>query len=753
MPYSVGDVVSGVVTALASDGGLWLNVGGVIGAVPPDELSLAADESAQDHYAIGDTVHHLFVLWVSHDQRGLVLSVRRNTPSYADALNAHKVGDVVSGVVTEVVDGALLLDVGGVLGVVTSMDLPLGDGESARNHYAIGGIVHDLLVWQVDHNRRHLLLSARRNVPSYVEALNAHSVGNVVSGVVTDIIGDFLTLDVRGVIGAAPQWELALADGESAQDRYAVGSTVRGFFVWQVGHDDRYLRLSVRRNMPSYVEALADISVGDSLDGTVAVANEWGVWMDGGVVGWIPARELQLEDGELPSARYAPRDPITAQVWQIDQASRTIILSVRRLGLDSPEEPIKLGATIDAVVRGSTPRGIRSPIRVLAANTEVWIPPHALSLSTTRPSRFHDGQVIPVVVTRLDELGRPAELSHRRTLDRWELEMQRLSRGVVVPGARLLASGAISETEGRAAVDLGPITGFIPEDELDSETAQKFMDQGGNETYPVVVKSVDTGRGIAIVSLEEFPARWRKLTAEFQDGAHVDAELRDIDGRDALLDLGSGLIATLPVDQLPRSGRRDETCESRIGETFTIQIMSIEPDTHTITANIKNYHLVEMILADETLTCELKAVFLASTPNETNSQRQKRQDTNRAVVRAMAGMMNRDGGHVLVGVEDTDKKKGEVIGWDKSGFKNQNAMTTALANLVSDKLSAAAGGLFDPRFETLPDGNEILDIACEPAEEPIFLSDNKGEEFPLRYPAMTKALAAREQHEYIRERF
>ena len=156
-----------------------------------------------------------------------------------------------------------------------------------------------------------------------------------------------------------------------------------------------------------------------------------------------------------------------------------------------------------------------------------------------------------------------------------------------------------------------------------------------------------------------------------------------------------------------------------------------------------------MIAADETLTCELKAVFLASTPNETNNQRQKRQDTNRAVVRAMAGMMNRDGGHVLVGVEDTDKKKGEVIGWDKSGFKNQNAMTTALANLVSDKLSAAAGRLFDPRFETLPDGNEILDITCEPAEEPIFLSDNKGEEFPLRYPAMTKALAAREQHEYI----
>ena len=749
--HSVGEVVSATVTAFGGRG-LWLDVGGAVGWVGPQELFLADGEIAQDHYTVGDTVHDLFV-WQINDNRSLALSVRRNAPGYVEALNAHKVGEVVSATITDFQgNGGLWLDVGGVIGSVGPQELALADGESAQDRYAVGDTVHDLFVWQINDNRS-LALSVRRNAPGYVEALNAHSVGEVVSATVTAFGGRGLWLDVGGAVGWVGPQDLSLAAGESAQDRYAVGDTVDDLFVWQID-DNRSLALSVRRNAPGYVEALTDISAGDRLDGIVAWAGEWGVWLHvASVLGWIPARELELGAGELPRERYTPGDPITAQVWQIDQTSRTIILSVRRFGPDSPEEPIAIGATIDAVVRGSMPRGIRSPIRVLAANTEVWIPPHALSLSATMPSRFHDGQVIPVVVTKLDEFRRPAELSHRRALDRWEPEMQRLSRGTVVPAARLLASGAISETEGRAAADLGPITGFIPADELDSDMAQNLMTHSGNETYAVVVQSVDVERGTAIVSHEEFPARWRELAAEFQEGVHVDAELRDIDGRDALLDLGSGLLATLPVDQLPRNDGRDETREGRIGESFTVQIVSIEPDTHTITANIKNYHLVEMILADETLTCELKAVFLASTPNETNSQRQKRQDTNRAVVRAMAGMMNREGGHVLVGVEDTDKKKGEVIGWDKSGFKNQNAMTTALAYLVSEKLSAAAGGLFDPRFETLPDGNEILDIACEPAEEPIFLSDNKGEEFPLRYPAMTKALAAREQHEYIRERF
>ena len=750
---SVGDIVSGVITEIDDDDDLTLDINGVIGYVASDELVLNDGEVVGDRYAVGDVVEDLLVGHVDHDARYLGLYARRNAPGYVEALSARNIGDVVAGVVTEIDDdGELTLDIDGVIGYVAPDELVLDDGNLPKDRYAVGDTVHDLLVLWVDHDDRELGLSVRRNAPGYVEALNAHSVGDVVSAAVTAFGGRGLWLDVDGAVGWVGPQELSLADGETAQDRYAVGDTVDDLFVWQI-NNIRSLNLSVRRNAPGYVEALSAHSVGDVVSATVTLLSG-NLWLDvDGVIGFLPRQEIALADGESIQDRYAVGNVVRARVWQIDLEGRDVTLSVRRLGSGFPEEPIKLGATIDAIVRGSTPRGIRSPVRVLAANTEVWIPPHALSLSTTMPSRFHDGQVVPVVVTKLDDEGQPAELSHRRALDRWELEMQRLSRGVVVPGARLLASGAISETEGRAAVDLGPITGFIPEDELDSETAQNLMTYSGNETYPVVVKSVDGDRGTGIVSHDEFPARWRELASEFQEDIHVDAELRDIDGRDALFDLGSGLLATLPVDQLPRSDRRDETRESRIGETFTIQIVSIEPDTHTITANIKNYHLVEMILADETLTCELKAVFLASTPNETNSQRQKRQDTNRAVVRAMAGMMNRDGGHVLVGVEDTDKKKGEVIGWDKSGFKNQNAMTTALANLVSDKLSAAAGGLFDPRFETLPDGNEILDIACEPAEEPIFLSDNKGEEFPLRYPAMTKALAAREQHQYIRERF
>ena len=637
-------------------------------------------------------------------------------------------------------------------------ELSLPNGESAQDRYTVGDIVHDLFVWQINHDTREILFSVRRNTPGYVEALEAHSAGDVVSATVTDFQRNGgLWLNVGGVIGSVAPWDLPLADGESAQDRYAVGEPVHDLFVWQVGHDERGLFLSVRRNAPDYIEALTGISVGDPLDGTVTDVHKWGLWLNAaGVIGWISASELEL-DGESPPEHYAPGDPITARVWQIDQEARTVILSMHRHGPDLSEEQISLGTTIiDAVVRGSTPRGIRSPIRVLAANTEVWIPPHALSLSTTMPSRFQDGQVIPVVVTRLDELGRPAELSHRRTLDRWEPEMQRLSRGVVVPGARLLASGAISETEGRAAVDLGPITGFIPADELDSDMAQNLMTHSGNETYAVVVQSVDVERGIAIVSHDEFPARWRELAVEFQDGAHVDAELRDIDGRDALLDLGSGLLATLPVDQLPPSETPGATVADRIGENIPVRIARIVHETQTIYAERREQWLETLIGEPESETLEFKAVLRGG------GGQTARTTMTRRSIRTINAFVNTNGGRLIIGIQDETR---EVLGLEA----DQGLSEAAIAKKIDNAFRILASNLkrFTARspLESIDDlvtwrtesvrGKTLLIVKCGrgPAHGVDLVVGDDQREFYIRDQDSTRPLSEPEDiNDHLRKR-
>ena len=758
----VGAVIEKATVVNTYNLGIELDVDGVRGNALFWELPLAYDEAPSDRYQPGDIINDLLVDEISHGTRGFYLSVRRNAPGYVEALDAHSVGDVVSATVTAFGGRGLWLNVDGVVGWTGPQELPIANGETTQNHYSVGDAIHDLFVRQVDRDARILSLSARRNAPGYVEALTAHSVGDVVSATVTAFQGDGgLWLDVGDVVGGVAPRDLSLASGETAQDHYSVGDTIRDIFVWQVNLASRSISLSVKRNAPGYATALADIPVGDVLDGIVAEANEWGVWLHiSGVLGWLPASEILLDEGGASlKQRYALGDPIKAMVWQIDSTSRAAILSVRRLDPDFPEQPIAQGAVIDAIVRGTTPRGIRAPIRVLAASANVLIPPHALSFSTAIPRQFNDGEVIQVRIVDLDEAGQPMVLSHRRALDGWDAEVRRLTRDVLVSQARLLPREVLPSNEPRVGVDVGPITGFIAEEELDQATATGLMTYSANETFPVVIESVDHERGTANVSNDKFDARWQELASELSEGDEAQGELRSVEGGVAKLDLGWGLLAEVPADHLPSSETPARVPDDRIGEFFSVRITTIAPETYKINAEIKNYELAQMIMADETLTCELKEGFVASPPKEKKEQpkqRKNRQQTNLRVVRAMAGMMNRDGGHVIVGITDPDKKNGEVVGWRAGGFANQNALSTALSTLVARVLTPApvAGGLFELRFETLPSGGpEILDIVCHPASEPIFLRDGENGEFPVRYPAMTKNLVADEHEAHIRERF
>ena len=748
---SVGEVVSGVVTRFADDGSLWLDVDGVVGVVPPRNLPLADGQSAQDRYAVGDIVHDLFVWQVNHDVRVLVLSVRRNAPGYVEALAAHSVGEVVSGVVTQSNKWDIWLDVDGVIGNIWSDELALADGESAQDRYAVGDTISDLVVWQVDHDQRRLCLSARRNTPAYVAALAARSIGEAVSGVVTGFAGNGgLWLDVDDVIGGVPPWDLPLADGESVQDRYPIDAPVHDLFVWQVDHDARRLGLSARRNTPAYVAALAALSGGEVVDGVVTQSTEWGIWLDAaGVIGWIPASELALDEGESLRDRYAINDPVEAQVWLVDHLARDVILSVHRLELDSLDAPAARGATIEAVVRGTTPRGTRSPIRVLAADADVWILPHALSLSTAVPPPFNDGQVIRVVVIDLDEHGRPTELSHRRTLDRWDAEVERLTPGALVAQARILPQEAHPGAGDRLAVDLGAITGLITDTEIDREAAMRLMTFGANDLRPVVVESVDRDVGIATVSHAKFDARWRELAEAVSVGDQVQAELRRVSRSKAILDLGSGLLAEMPEEQIPSVTDTDEQRRAREGETFTVLITDKDEEKRLIVAENKNQWLADLIAKGENQTCEFKAVFKGPKPDRPNKDVEPYNGL--PVLRAMAGLMNRNGGYVLIGVQDDAKNKSDVISWQRSGFTSEDKMMSALSDLASTKLTSNPP--FNLSFEPLPNGDRILVVDCKAAKDPIYLQHGGKELFFIRWPAVTKEMDGSELVNYIQNNF
>ena len=654
--YAIGDVVSGTVIDIDDDGWLWLDVKGWGGAVIPQELNLADGESARDRYAVSETIAGLCVWGVDHDDLFLSLSLKRNAPGYLEALEQCAVGDVVSGTITSAGNG-LWLNVSGLVGYVLPWDLALTDGESARDRYAVGEMIDGLFIWDVDHEARILHISIKRAAPGYVQALQRRAVGDIVSGTITGIADEGIQLDVGGLVGLVLLWELGLAEGESAWEHYTVGETINNLLVWGINHETREIYSSLKRNTPGYVEVLQRRTAGEIVSGTIIYVETAGLALEvHGVVGVIPASELQLEAEQSPQQRYSVGDIIAARVWMIDPMSRVVILSVGRHAADFREETVAQGAIIDAVVRGTTPRGVRMPIRVLTMYSGadwVEIPPHALSLSTGMPPRFEDNQAIRVVVVELDDEGRPTRLSHQQALDGWEAETRRLSPGTLIPNARPLPPVALSDAElrvGTVAVDLGPITGFVPEEELDHEAGQNVATY--NETYPVVIESVDRERGIAIVSHDRFEERWRELVAGFEVGGEVAGELRDFDGETALLDVGSGLLAQMPARELPDSEPPGKAVFDRIGERFPLRITAIDRDSQTVHVEPRDRWVEALLDATESETLEFKAVLRGS------GGKSERRNMTHEAMRTITGFLNTSGGNLVIGVDD-DR---EVVG-------------------------------------------------------------------------------------------
>ena len=750
----VGNIVANAIVVNTYNLGVELDVDGVRGNAFAWELPLARGESTHQRYQSGDITSDLLVYEIDNDDRGLFLSARRNAPGYVEALNAHSAGDVASGTVTGFQsDDGLWLDVGGVVGSVSSDELTLAEGESPRDRYAVGEIVHDLFVWWVSQDARVLDLSVRRNAPGYVEALNAHSVGDIVSGVVTEIDDDGeLTLDINGVIGYVAPDELVLNDGESAQDRYAVGDTVHDLFVRQVNHDARDLSLSVRRNAPGYVEALADISVGDPLDGIVASANEWGVWLHvADVIGWISASELQLDDGEAPSGRYAPGDTITAQVWQIDQEARDVILSVHRFDSDFLEEPIALSATVASVVREVH----HGAIRVLVASQSIRILTCELSLGIGEQLHFKNGDSIPVVVLALDSDGKPSALSHRRALPEWQAAMDRLVPGAVVPDAQVVPKSAVPENEDRAAIDLGPVNGFVRRDELDPEQAEELMVDAPNTQYPVVVDEINEAN--VIVSRARFEERWQELAEKIAEGDLVDAEFRRVSRDSAIVDLGFGLLAEMPREQLPTINDTGTQRPVHEGDAFPVRIIQKSADALRITVEHREQPIVRLINQGESERLEFKATLR-------RSPRTGERDAGATfgVMKSIVGFLNTwDGGTLLVGIDDggvpITGPNDELGTLAIDRYANEDEMTRALKDLIRRRIGASIFKWLTISFTDFRN-TRILRVDCEPADEEVWLKGGKSgtsnqEEFFLRTPAATDPLDGRELVNYIQRRF
>ncbi len=121
-----------------------------------------------------------------------------------------------------------------------------------------------------------------------------------------------------------------------------------------------------------------------------------------------------------------------------------------------------------------------------------------------------------------------------------------------------------------------------------------------------------------------------------------------------------------------------------------------------------------------------------------------------AVLKTIAGFLNREGGTLYIGISD----EGTPIGIQADKFKSEDKMSLHLVNLIKTRMGPVAIVNTSIYYENHQD-NRIMKVVCKPSPAPVFVKDKNGqvERFYVRMGPSTDELVASHILGYIKHRF
>jgi len=128
-------------------------------------------------------------------------------------------------------------------------------------------------------------------------------------------------------------------------------------------------------------------------------------------------------------------------------------------------------------------------------------------------------------------------------------------------------------------------------------------------------------------------------------------------------------------------------------------------------------------------------------------------DVERAVIKAIAGFMNADGGTVVIGVNDEGKVTGLKNDYETLAKKNRDGFENHLNNLIKTMMGVKFANYVRMRFDYFDD-NEACLVYVDKSHKPAYLQNVGGkEEFFVRMGNSTQPFSMSEAEEYIKTRW
>ncbi len=366
--YEKGTVVEGSICG-KTKGGLNVDIMNVRAFLPGSQIDIKAVREIDS--LIGKTMG--FKVLKLNNQRSNIIVSRRaaleeeRQKKKAVTLTKLKEGSRLEGVVKNITDYGVFVDLGGIDGLLHISDISWGRITHPSEFFAVGDTV-EVVVLKYDEGQERVTLGYKQmKADPWLTVDEKYPVGEKVKGKVVSITdyGAFVELE-EGIEGLVHVSEMDWASRPKHPSKYlTIGETVDAV-VLKVDKEERRISLSIKQLKPSPWELVsARYSVGQKISGKVRSITEFGafVGLPEGVDGLIHISDISwTKHIKHPSEVLKKGQKVDAVVLSLEPEKERIALGLKQVTPDpwlrEIPERFRLGDEVRCKILKSTDFGI-----------------------------------------------------------------------------------------------------------------------------------------------------------------------------------------------------------------------------------------------------------------------------------------------------------------------------------------------------------------------------------------------------------
>ena len=416
--------------------------------------------------------------------------------------------------------------------------------------------------------------------------------GLIVQGLVTSKVKGGLTVMINGIRAFLPG---SLVDIRPVKDTTPFENKALDFKVIKLDRKRNNVVVSRRAVLEESQgevreKLLSTLSEGAIVKGIVKNITDYGAFVDlGGIDGLLHITDLAWRRVKHPSEVLAVGDEVTAKVLKFDQEKNRVSLGMKQLGEDPwvglgrryPQGTRLFGKVTNITDYGAFVE-IESGIEGLVHVSEMdW------TNKNIHPTKVVQlGDEVEVMILEIDEERRRISLGMKQCMPNpWDEFSMNHKKGDKVKGT------IKSITDFGVFVGLpGGIDGLVHLSDLSwSATGEQAVrDYKKGQEVEAVVLAIDVEReriSLGIKQLEGDP--FTNFVAMHDKGSVVTGTVKSLDGKGAVINLGSDIEGYLRASELSRDRVEDMRQHLKENDTVTAMIINVDRKNRSINLSIK----------------------------------------------------------------------------------------------------------------------------------------------------------------------